>query len=98
MKSIQGHDPNGKFYTVRLGDYYNRGSDGDQKQCRNNRDQKIFYQENKKFKEVESEFESKIQKVVKHPNWDGAAAETLGGAPYDIALIKLEDCIPEFNT
>ena len=47
---------------------------------------------------MESEFESRIEKVVKHPNWDGAAAETLGGAPYDIALIKLEDCIPEFNT
>ena len=80
-----------------MGDYYNRGSEGDQKQCRNQRDQKIFYGENIQFAKVESEFESKIKKVVTHPNWDGLAARTLGGAPYDIALIELQNCIPEFN-
>ena len=43
------------------------------------------------WSDVESVHESKLEKVIVHPQWDAGTMRN------DIAMAKLENCIPEFN-
>ena len=64
---------------VRVGDYFNRGSSNRRYNC--DQDEERL---NSRFSKVESEHESRIEKVVRHPR-------------ADVALIKMKNCVEEYT-
>ena len=58
------YNPDGRAFTVRLGDYYNRGNETDCGTYNND-----FHKENQRYSSVEHIHESRIKRVIKHPNY-----------------------------
>jgi len=75
----------GSYFNIKIGQYFNMAGS----------EYRLDVQEEqKKYAKVEHIHDSGVKKVILHPQYE---KNRLGGHDYDIALVELDNCVPEYS-